>query len=166
MSILLVATKRYEGQRLTSCLRKPATQTNRDPNRDIIFFRSNQPRTSETYRRHNDVLEYELQFLLSGVLPVYFKTRFTSYREDCLMCCPSEKAIKSDTRSCLQIALGGLHEHKLCDTLQVTAPLMPKRLIKRPYSISRANSIDSDCCRLPMVSVLSTKADISRSNQF
>ena len=36
------------------------------------------------------------------------------------MCCPSNKVIKSDTRSFL--ALGGLHENKLCDTLQAMAP--------------------------------------------
>ena len=30
-----------------------------------------------------------------------------------------------------------------------------KRFIKPPYSISRATSIDSDCCRLPTTSVLS-----------
>ena len=32
-----------------------------------------------------------------------------------------------------------------------------KRFIKPPYSISRATSIDSDCCRLPTTSVLSKK---------
>ena len=34
------------------------------------------------------------------------------------------------------------------------------------YSISRAASIASDCCRLPTTSVLSNKADKLRSNQF
>ena len=33
-------------------------------------------------------------------------------------------------------------------------------------SISRATSIDSDCCRLPTTSVLSNKADKIRSDQF
>ena len=32
-------------------------------------------------------------------------------------------------------------------------------IIKPPYSISRAASIDSDCCRLPTTSVLSNKSD-------
>ena len=41
-----------------------------------------------------------------------------------------------------------------------------KRLIKPPYSISRAASIYSECCRLPTTSVLSNKADKLRSNQF
>ena len=43
---------------------------------------------------------------------------------------------------------------------------MSKRLIKPPYSISRATSIDSDCCSLPTTSVLSNEADKLRSNQF
>ena len=34
-----------------------------------------------------------------------------------------------------------------------------KRLIKPPYSISRATSIDSECCRLPTTSVLSKKTE-------
>ena len=41
-----------------------------------------------------------------------------------------------------------------------------KRFIKPPYSISRAASIDSDCCRLPTTSVLRNKADKLRFNQF
>ena len=44
---------------------------------------------------------------------------------------------------------------------------LSKRFIKPPYSIlSRATSIDSDCCRLPTTSVLSNKLDKLRSNQF
>ena len=42
---------------------------------------------------------------------------------------------------------------------------MSKRFIKPPYSISRAASIDSGCCRLPTTSFLSDKADRLRSNQ-
>ena len=34
---------------------------------------SNHPRTSETYLRQDDVFGYELQFLLSGVLPPVFQ---------------------------------------------------------------------------------------------
>ena len=44
---------------------QPATQTSRDPTRDNILTRSNHPRTSETYRRQDDVLGYELQFFYS-----------------------------------------------------------------------------------------------------
>ena len=39
-----------------------------------------------------------------------------------------------------------------------------KRFIKPPYSISRAASIDSDCCRQLTTSVLSNKANRLRSN--
>ena len=46
----------------------PATQTNRDPNHDKTLTRSNQTRTSETYRRQDDVFGYELQFLLLYLL--------------------------------------------------------------------------------------------------
>ena len=35
---------------------------NRDPDRDKIFARPNHPRASETYRRQDDVVGYELQF--------------------------------------------------------------------------------------------------------
>ena len=70
MSIPLEVTKRYEGQRVRSWW-QPATQTNRDPNRDKPLVRSSQPRTSETYRRQNYAFGYELQFLLSGVLSVF-----------------------------------------------------------------------------------------------
>ena len=53
-----------------------------------------------------------------------------------------------------------LSEDKLCDTLQAMTPTTVKMVtIKPPYSISRATSIDSDCCRLPMASVLSNKSD-------
>ena len=34
-----------------------------------------------------------------------------------------------------------------------------KRFIKPPYSMSRATSIDSECCRLPTTSVLSKKTE-------
>ena len=44
---------------------------------------------------------------------------------------------------------------------------MPKRFIKPPYSIPRATSIDSDCCRLQTASTLRTKRTNHRSrNQF
>ena len=51
-------------------------------------------------------------------------------------------------------------------TLQVMAPTNIKRFIKPSYSISRATSIDSGCCRLPTTSVLSNKAEKLCSNQF
>ena len=47
-------------------------------------------------------------------------------------------------------------------------PIISKWFIKPPHSISRATSIDSDCCRLPTTSVLSNKIGntVLRSNQF
>ena len=40
------------------------------------------------------------------------------------MCCPSNKVIKTDTKRFLNP--GGLHENKLCDTLQALAPINVK----------------------------------------
>ena len=79
---------------------QPATQTNRDPNRDRTLARSNYPRTSETYRRQDDSL-YELQFLLSsGVLLVFQNLNYKLQRmlSDVCMRCPSSKVIKSDNK--------------------------------------------------------------------
>ena len=76
------------------------------------------------------------------------------------MCCPSNKVIKSDSnvfyllKGCTNTSYAALYK-------QWHRP-MSKRFIKLPYSISRATSIDSDCCHLPMVSVLSNEADKSR----
>ena len=44
--------------------------------------------------------------------------------------------------------------------------LISKRCIKPLHSITRATSIDSDCCRLPTTSILSKKTEELRSNQF
>ena len=41
---------------------------------------------------------------------------------------------------------------------------MSKRRMKLPYSISRATSIDLDCCHLPTASALSNKEDKPRSD--
>ena len=51
-------------------------------------------------------------------------------------------------------------------TLQAVAPINIKTVRQTSFSISRAASIDSDCCRLPTTSVLSNKADKLRFNQF
>ena len=42
---------------------------------------------------------------------------------------------------------------------------MSQWFIQHPYLILRVTSIDSDCCRLPTVSVISNKADISCSKK-
>ena len=113
-----IHTKRYEGQRVTSW-RQPATQTNRDPDRDKTLARSNHLTTPEIHRCQDDVFWYKLQFLLSGVLPVFWSLN-TIYGEDCLRCCLTNNLIKRDSK--MFQAIGGLHEDNLCDTLQGTAP--------------------------------------------
>ena len=65
------------------------------------------------------------------------------------------------------LALGRLHEDKLCVTLQeAMTPANVKRFMKPPYSISRTTSIESDCVCRYTTSVPSTKAVKTRSNQF
>ena len=56
---------------------------------------------------------------VSGVLPVFqnLKKKQAINSEDCPMCCPFKKVIKSDTQSFL-----ALLEDKLCDILQAMAP--------------------------------------------
>ena len=121
------------------------------------------------------------QFLLSGVLQEYFRMNYyISYREDhCVMCCPSTKVIKSDSKK--NLAIGGLHEDKLCDTLQEMVPTS----VKTVHQTSLLHNIESNFDQLglffcffkknqnaprpsvsPTASVLSNKADKSRSNQF
>ena len=56
----------------------------------------------------------------------YVRIRITIYEEDCLMCCPSNEVIKTDSKHFL--ALGGLHEDTLCDTLQTIPPTNAKTI--------------------------------------
>ena len=87
---------------------------------------------------------------VSGVLPAF---QNLSYR---LMCCQSNKVIKSDedkiylSESYTKTSYAALYKqwHRQ----------MTKRFIKPLYSISKATSIDSDCFRLPTASVRSNKA--------
>ena len=44
-------------------------------------------------------------YYISGVLLVFHKLNYKLYREDCLMCCSTNKVVKSDTKRFL--ALGG-----------------------------------------------------------
>ena len=60
---------------------RSSNQQGSHPNRDKILARSNYPITLETFRHQADVFGYELQFLVSGVLPV-----FRTYREKRQMC--------------------------------------------------------------------------------
>ena len=59
----------------------PATQTNRDSNRDKILSRSDHPKASETYRRGDeiDVFEYEVQFLFWTAASVCALSSHTNY---------------------------------------------------------------------------------------
>ena len=100
--------------------------------------------TEEYHTREFQNLNYKLQRRLFDVLPI-------------------QKS--HDTISFL--ALGGLHEDKLCVTLQeAMTPANVKRFMKPPYSISRATSIDSDCVCRYTTSVPGIKAVKTRSNQF
>ena len=76
--------------------------------------------TKREHRRFIDVKKvslfgYELQFLLSGQ-----KFELQAYREDCLMCCPTNKSSKVIQN--ISIALDTLHEDKVCDILQAMTP--------------------------------------------
>ena len=154
MSILLVATKRYKGQRIQPWWQS-ATQTNRDPNRDKALARSNHPRTSETYRRQDDVFGYELQFLLSEVLPVFqdlSELRHKLQRRLFGVLLIHQTKSSRVIQKVLPATTGGLHKDKLCDTLHVK-----HRPISNICIPPRATPIDLDCCRLTTASVLGNK---------
>ena len=72
----------------------------------------------------------------------YFRIRVTSYLEDCLMCCPYNKVIKSDPKK-VSSTRGVTRRHVMPHfTSDGTDQSMPRRFVKLPYSISRATSID------------------------
>ena len=89
MPIPLVVAKRVVNESHPS----DEPTTNRNPNRDKTLARSNQSRTPEIYRRQEDIVGYKLQFPLSEVLS---ESKLQATEKDCLMCCPSNKVIKSD----------------------------------------------------------------------
>ena len=91
-----------------------------------------------------------------------------THTEDCLMCRPTDEVIKSDTKknSSSYYTIGGLHEDKLCDILQVMTPTNVQTVHQTSLLHIESNLDRLDCCRLPTASVLSNKADKSRSNQF
>ena len=107
---------------------------------------------------------YELQFPLSGVLPIFQNLNYMLLQRRLSDVLPNQQSHQKWFKKFQ--ALGALHEDKLCDILQTMAPTNVETVHQTPYSISRATSIDSDCCRLPTASVLSNKANKSRSNQF
>ena len=78
---------------------------------------SNHRRTSETYRRQDDPFEYVLQLSYCLESCQHFQIRvITSYREDCLMCSAHSTKSSKVTQN-IFLALGGLHEDTLFDTL-------------------------------------------------
>ena len=71
----------------------------------------------ETYRRQDDVFGHELQFLLSSLeCCQYLNYKLCTTEKTVCMCCPTNEVFKSDAKRFL--ALGRLHEDKLCDILQ------------------------------------------------
>ena len=66
-----------------------------------ILARSNHPRTSGTYPRQDDVfgVRTAASTVWSGVLPIFQNLSYKlSYREDCLMSCPSTKSSKGRSK--------------------------------------------------------------------
>ena len=99
MSIPLVVTKSYEkGQRVNMVTARYSIQQ-RSKSRQALA-KSNQPRTSETYRREDDVFRYELQFLMSGVLPSFRNLNSKLQRKPawCAAAHPASKVIKSESK--------------------------------------------------------------------
>ena len=140
---------------------QPATHTNRAPNRDkIIITKSNHPTTSDIYRRQDDVFGTNYSFFCPECRQ-YFIISITCYREDCLMCCLSNKVNKSDTRSLLALTLGGLHENKLCDSLQA----MPPTNVKTVHQISLLH-IESNPDRLGLLSPTHGERSQQQSGQI
>ena len=80
-------------------------------------MRSNRPKTSKTYRGQEDVIGNELQLLISEVLPVSQNLNYKIRRKlsDVL-------SIQQSHQNKSFLALGGLCEDNLCDTLQEMAP--------------------------------------------
>ena len=125
--------------------------------------RSHRPRTSETCRHQDDVFGYEVQFLRYELLPVFRNMNYNA-KQVCLMCCPFNKVIKRDSNS--------FYSYRRITRRKVSSSTLYKQwhrpiskwFIRQSYSISRVSLIDSNCCRLHKASILSKKADNSRSS--
>ena len=110
---------------------------------------SNHPTISETYRRLDDVLGYELQFVLTVVLPVYSEPELQSTENGCLMCCPSTKVIERSSKR-VSINRKVTRRQVMRGFTNNGADKCQNGLsFKLPYTISTVTSIDSNCCRLP-----------------
>ena len=75
------------------------------------------------------------------------------------MCCPSNKVIKSGIKRFL--AIGGLHEDKLCSTLQAMAPTNAK-MVSRTSSLY----IESNLGRLELLSATHGQCSQQQSGQI
>ena len=143
MPIPLVVTKRYEGQRShhgDSSLLKPTGIQ--------IVTKSLPGRTNREHRKFIGVKTISLStnysfYCLESCQ--YIRICITSYREDCLMCCPTNEVIESDTKQ--NLAFGGLHEDNLWDILQVTAPTN----VKTAHQTSLLHNIESNPDRLRLL---------------
>ena len=61
----------------------------------------------------------------------------SEYREDCLVCCSSTKVIKVIQK--VFLAIGDVHEDRLCDTLQAMAPTNVKTIHQTPFLFIESN---------------------------
>ena len=124
------------------------------------------PTTSKTYRRQDDVFGYKLEFLLSGVLPVFQDLNYKLQRR-LLDVLPIRQSRQKSFETLFKLFIGGLHEDKLCDTLRGMAPTNVTRVHQTCLFHTERNHY-----RLGVLSfthgygVLSNEAEKSRSDQF
>ena len=122
------------------------------------------PRTSGTYRRHDDVFVYELQLLLSGVLPILQNLSYKLQKRLSYVL-PIDQSNQKWLKTFSSLSEGYTKSrnvtHSASNGTDQCLNGSPNLL-----TISRANPIDSGCCRLPTASVLSNNADKSRFDQF
>ena len=93
-----------------------------------------------------------------------FEKEVTIYRENCLMCCVSNKVLKRDSKR-FPLLLEVNRKASYAILNEKWFKPISKRFIRSTYSISRATSADLDCYFIPTAIVLTSKADTSCSNQ-
>ena len=105
-----MVTTRYSDQQGSKIATKPLPgPTNREHRKRIGV------KTMSLATNYNSVFT-----VVWSAAVIYQNLNYKLQRRLCLMYCPSNKIIKSDTKRFL--ALGGLHEANLCYTLQAMAP--------------------------------------------
>ena len=122
----------------------------------------------KTYRRQEYVFGYELQLLLSGVLPILQKLNYKLQRT------LSERDAHLPKYQTHQKGLKMFSSYRRVTRRQFMRDFTrdgtdqcqngSSNLLTRFREQPRMNT--SDCCRLPTASVFSNKADKSRSNHF